>query len=403
MELFRVRSALASTAPGWHMRCVRAASVNAWANERPAPPDAPLLGRAAGRVRAAVDGAIHVARAELRRRANGGHTAPVDEEAREGPPHHAWEPERVARELGVDPAVGLDAAEAEARRLAHGPNALSGIEPRSAATIVAGQVLTVPNAILGASAGASALLGDVLEGAAIAAVVATNVAIGYFTEQRAEDLLDAWGELRVGRARVLRVAARRRSRPRWWCRGTSSCSPPGMPSPRTRGSSRPRILTADESTLTGESEPAEKSVEPVPEDAALADCDAMVYAGTVIASRPGARRGHRDGGGHGARRRPSRAGRRGRARGSAGAAARRARQAPRRPVDARRGGGGRARPPRRPARRRRCPERRGARRGGHPRGHPHGGHHGAGAGEPQAAPPGDLSSASSPPPRRSAR
>ncbi|WP_233561989.1 HAD-IC family P-type ATPase, partial [Sorangium cellulosum] len=49
-----------------------------------------------------------------------------------------------------------------------------------------------------------------------------------------------------------------------------------------------RDLAADESTLTGESEPAEKSAARVDAAAPLADRRSMVYAGTTIASGEGA-------------------------------------------------------------------------------------------------------------------
>jgi Ca2+-transporting ATPase len=253
----------------------------------PMGPEAPSFDRVAARVRAILGGARHTAEAELRRRANGGHTAPEDEEARSGPPFHAWEADRVARELGVDRRVGLDPAEVEARLLAYGPNVLAGIEPRSTASIVAGQVLTVPNAILGASAGAAVLLGDVLEAAAIAAVVGTNIAIGSFTEARAEELLNAWSELRVDRARVLRggrevVIPAARVVP-----GDVLVLAAGLAVAADGHVIAAEGLAADESTLTGESEPAEKQVEPVPESAGLADRADMVYAGTAIASGSG--------------------------------------------------------------------------------------------------------------------
>ncbi len=193
----------------------------------------------------------------------------------------------MARELGVDPATGLDPEQAEARRLLHGPNVLAGIEPRSTAAIVAGQVLTVPNAILAASAAASALLGDRLEAAAIVVVVGVNVAIGYFTEARAEELLNAWGELRVERARVLRGGREAEIPAAWLVPGDVLVLRAGQPVAADARVVASEGLAADESTLTGESEPAEKSPAAVPEDAPLADRDGMVYAGTVIASGNG--------------------------------------------------------------------------------------------------------------------
>jgi P-type Ca2+ transporter type 2C len=252
-----------------------------------AGPEAPSLGKVAARLRAGVAGLVRTSETELRRRANGGRTAPEDEAAPSLPAFHAWEAERVARELGVDPARGLDPEEAEARLQALGPNVLAGIEPRSAAAIVAGQALTVPNAILAASAGASALLGDVLEAAAIGAVVGTNVAVGYFTERRAEELLHAWGQLRVERARVLRGGRELRIPAARVVPGDVLVLGVGdglVADARVFAASD---LAADESTLTGESEPAEKRVEASPEDAGLPDRDGMVYAGTAIACGSG--------------------------------------------------------------------------------------------------------------------
>jgi P-type Ca2+ transporter type 2C len=245
------------------------------------------LRRAAGKLRAAFEGAIRTAEAELRRRSNGGHPAPSDEEPQRGAPYHAWEAGRTARELGVDPAAGLGRAEAEARRAVHGPNVLAGIEPRPAAAIVAGQVLTVPNAILAASAALSTLLGDRLEAAVIAAVVATNVGIGYFTEHRAEELLHAWGRMRVERARVLRDGREAGVPAAQVVPGDVLVLRPGDAVAADARLVEALDLAADESTLTGESEPADKCVEPVAEAASLADRDSMVYAGTVIASGSG--------------------------------------------------------------------------------------------------------------------
>ncbi len=241
----------------------------------------------AARIEEGLHGALRVAEVELRRRANGGRTAPEDVDVRIGPPFHAWEAPRVARELGVDPAIGLDPAEVEARRLAHGPNVLAGIEPRSAAAILAGQVLTVPNAILGAAAGASGLLGDVLEAAAVVAVVGINVAVGYFTESRAEELLDAWGDLRVERARVLRARGEQDVPAAAVVPGDVLVLRAGDAVAADARVVAAADLVADESTLTGESEPTERCVEPAPEDAPLAERDSMVYAGTLVAAGDG--------------------------------------------------------------------------------------------------------------------
>jgi Ca2+-transporting ATPase len=253
----------------------------------PAGAEPPSIGRAGARIRAATHALIQTAGAELRRRSNGGHAPVEDVEAQVDLAFHAREAAVVARELGVDPALGLPAHEAEARRVARGPKVLAGIEPRSAAAIVAGQVLTVPNAILATSAGASVLLGDRLEAAAIVVVVGINVAIGYFTEARAEELLNAWGELRVERARVLRAGREVEIPAARVVPGDVLALRAGDAVAADARVIQADELSADESTLTGESEPAEKDVDPSPEDAVVADRDGMVHAGTVIASGSG--------------------------------------------------------------------------------------------------------------------
>ncbi|APR79513.1 Lead, cadmium, zinc and mercury transporting ATPase [Minicystis rosea] len=201
---------------------------------------------------------------------------------------HALDAADVAAELAVDPAVGLSATEAEQRARTQGRNVLAGIEPRSAVAIVAGQVFTVPTAVLGAASGLSLLLGDVLEAVAISAVVGSNVAIGYFTEQRAEELLHAWGELRAERARVLRGGREITIDAADVVPGDVLVLRAGEAVAADARVLRASELSADESTLTGESEPAEKTLDAVPDGATVADRSCMVFAGTVIAGGTGA-------------------------------------------------------------------------------------------------------------------
>jgi Ca2+-transporting ATPase len=255
-----------------------------------ADPDA----RAAPTVRGVIEGlrerasaAKEIVRREVRRREGGGDAIEVREKDEDEVRFHALGAEEVARALEVNPALGLDAVVAEARRLEHGENVLAGIEPRSSLAIVAGQALTVPTAILAGAAWMSAMLGDVAEALAVGGVVGINVAIGYFTERRAEELLHAWGELRVEHARVLRGGQ--------IARIPAAQVVPGDVLVLTAGdavAADARVieeddLACDESTLTGESEPADKTVASVPEDAPVADRDDMVFAGTVVAQGRG--------------------------------------------------------------------------------------------------------------------
>jgi Ca2+-transporting ATPase len=278
----RTGRVLVRLAPGTSAEDARAIAA---AEGDPAGPAAPsvrgLLRRTA---RAAVNGARAVL-SEIRQ-ANGG--APVEPVAPR-PEHapHAQEADEVAADLDVDPDVGLGDAEAERRLRERGRNILSGIAPRTALAIVADQTLTVPTAILAAAAAGSVLLGDVLEAVAIAGVVSSNVAIGYFTESRAEELLHAWGELRAERARVLRDGRERTIPAASVAPGDVLVLRAGDAVAADARVVRAAELAADESTLTGESEPSEKSAEPAPEGALVADRSSMVFAGTVIAAGEG--------------------------------------------------------------------------------------------------------------------
>ena len=200
-------------------------------------------------------------------------------------PWHAESIEDVIAAFDTSPTEGLSPIKAAAELRRVGPNVLTGIPRRTNWQILAGQIFTVPTALLGGAMGLSLLLGDVLEASAILFVVGTNVAIGYFTEARAEELLHAFRELRADQATVVRGGREMRV--------DASELVPGDLIVLRQGQLIPadaRLIevsdefATDESTLTGESTPVEKSVETVPKDTPLADRVGMVYAATSVAT-----------------------------------------------------------------------------------------------------------------------
>lgn len=202
----------------------------------------------------------------------------------ETPHWHALPVEAVLQAFEANNDKGL--AEQDAVRIARrvGPNVLAGVEVRSSLEILAGQVFTIPTAVLAGAAGLSVLLGDMLEAGAILFVVGSNVAVGYYTESRAEELLDAWGAFRVEWARVLRNGMVTTIAAKDVVPGDILCVRAGDAVVADARIVWANDVTVDESTLTGESEPAEKSAVEVMADAPLADRDDMVYAGTSIAT-----------------------------------------------------------------------------------------------------------------------
>ncbi|WP_437613939.1 cation-transporting P-type ATPase [Sorangium sp. So ce834] len=202
---------------------------------------------------------------------------------------HAEDASEVARALGVDPAAGLTAAEALRRLREVGPNELAGVASRSSLEILAAQLFTVPTALLLGAAGLSLALGDLVDAGAVLLVVGANAAIGTYTESRAEELLHAWGALRVGWARAVRDGRELRLAASEIVPGDVLALRAGEPvAADARVVVAAGDLAVDESTLTGESEPVEKGAAKVDAGAPLAERRGMVYAGTTVASGEGA-------------------------------------------------------------------------------------------------------------------
>ncbi|WP_437489932.1 cation-transporting P-type ATPase [Sorangium sp. So ce1014] len=205
-------------------------------------------------------------------------------------PHraHAEDVSEVARALGVDLTAGLGADEAQRRLRDVGPNELAGVATRSSIEILAEQIFTVPTALLLGAAGLSLALGDVVDAGAVLLVVGANAVIGTYTESRAEELLHAWGDLRVGWARVVRDGREQRLAASEIVPGDVLALRADEPVAADARVVASRDLTVDESTLTGESEPVEKGPAKVDAGAPLAERRGMVYAGTTVASGEGA-------------------------------------------------------------------------------------------------------------------
>ncbi|WP_437602181.1 cation-translocating P-type ATPase [Sorangium sp. So ce590] len=204
-------------------------------------------------------------------------------------PHraHAEDVGEVARALDVEPTAGLGADEAQRRLRDVGPNELAGVASRSSIEILAEQIFTVPTALLLGAAGLSLALGDVVDAGAVLLVVGANAAIGTYTESRAEELLHAWGDLRVGWARVVRDGREQRLAASEIVPGDVLALRADEPVAADARVVASRELAVDESTLTGESEPVDKGPAKVDAGAPLAERRGMVYAGTTVASGEG--------------------------------------------------------------------------------------------------------------------
>lgn len=115
----------------------------------------------------------------------------------------------VLAELGVEARQGLPFEEVRARLVRFGPNALAAARPRSAWTILVAQLESIIMALLAAAAIVSLFFGDLIDFLAIAAVLAINVGIGFFSELRATRSMEALRRLGSVKARVRRGGTER--------------------------------------------------------------------------------------------------------------------------------------------------------------------------------------------------
>lgn len=204
---------------------------------------------------------------------------------------HERSAEEALRRLASGPN-GLSEAEAAARLGRFGPNQLLVGKPVSAWRIFLDQLRSVVVLLLFAAAAVALLIGDALEAGAIAAVLVINTVIGFWTELRARQAMEALQRLQVYEATVVRGSQRRRIDARALVPGDVLVLEAGASvAADARLLSETELIT-NEAPLTGESMPVEKAIEPVAlvnsdEEVPLAERYSMVYKGTLVAAGSG--------------------------------------------------------------------------------------------------------------------
>jgi len=183
---------------------------------------------------------------------------------------------------------GLSDAEANLRLEQFGPNTLRRTKKIQPLKIFLRQFSSFIIWVLLGAGSISVLLGELVDSAAIFAIVIINACIGFFQEYRAENALEALKKLTSPQARVRRNGETRVI--------DSSQIVPGDVIDLEAGDLIPadgRIyasseLSANEASLTGESVPVVKSAEALHEmSTPLADRSNMVFMGSAIAAGSG--------------------------------------------------------------------------------------------------------------------
>lgn len=201
-------------------------------------------------------------------------------------PWHAVSKEEVRQRVDAGPG-GLTEEQALERLEIFGKNELETKEERNILEHIIRQLRSPLIYLLAAAAVISLFIGHYLDASLIAVIVVLNTILGVVQEWRAERALAALREMSAPNAGVFRDGEKKVI--------PSSAVVPGdilLLESGDRVAADARVLEndgleADESTLTGESQPVPKESEEVDEDTPLADRSNMVWMSTVITNGNG--------------------------------------------------------------------------------------------------------------------
>jgi P-type Ca2+ transporter type 2C len=201
---------------------------------------------------------------------------------------HTLEARRVVEMLQVDPARGLSATEADARLQRFRQNVLSAVERRSGLAMFVDQFKELPVALLAGSTVLSMLTGGVADGVVILGVIVINGVIGYITENTAERTIASLTKDDAPEVDVIREGEALRISRENMVPGDLFILRPGSVVPADGRVVRACDLTIDESALTGESMPVNKSVAAIADpELPLGERTNMVYRGTLVTGGSG--------------------------------------------------------------------------------------------------------------------
>ena len=205
------------------------------------------------------------------------------------PAWHSLPIDEVVGRLATDARQGLPAGEAARRLAEHGPNRLE--EPAAVAwwRLLLAQFRELLIWILIVAAIIAGAVGDWADTAAIVAIVLVNAVIGFLQEDRAQRALTALRAMSAPLARVVRDGLPSSIPAEDLVIGDRIEIEAGDHVPADVRLVEAFFLSTQESSLTGESLPAEKRVaDAQPVDTPLGDRHSLLHAGTVVAAGRGA-------------------------------------------------------------------------------------------------------------------
>jgi P-type Ca2+ transporter type 2C len=183
---------------------------------------------------------------------------------------------------------GLTEESAEAKRKSEGPNELQEKKRKTPLTIFLNQFKDFMIVVLLAAAIVAGIAGDITDTIIIAVIVFLNAVVGFFQENKAEKAMEALKKISALQATVFRVGKSQLIPASELVVGDIVMLEAGNVVPADLRLIEAFALRINESALTGESVPAEKSEKAMEEsDLSIGDRLNMAYKSTLIANGRG--------------------------------------------------------------------------------------------------------------------
>jgi calcium-translocating P-type ATPase len=199
-------------------------------------------------------------------------------------PWHALAVDEVLKRLTTSTGKGLDGGEASTRLQRYGPNRLPEGKKRGPFMRFISQFNNILVYVLLGAGFIKLMLNLWVDAGIIFAVVILNALLGFIQEGKAEKALDSIRNMLSAEARTLRGGETRMIPAEQLVPGDIVLLESGDKVPADLRLADAKNLRTEEAALTGESVPADKSIDPVPEKATVGDRDSMAFSGTMVVS-----------------------------------------------------------------------------------------------------------------------
>jgi magnesium-transporting ATPase (P-type) len=197
---------------------------------------------------------------------------------------HALAAQEVVKRLATSTSTGLDANEALRRLQTFGPNRLPEGKRRGPLMRFFSQLNNVLVYVLLGAGFVKLMLNIWVDAAIIIGVVLLNALLGFIQEGRAEKALDSIRNMLSAESRTLRGGETRMIAAEHLVPGDVVLLESGDKVPADLRLVDAKNFRTEEAALTGESVPADKSIDPVAVTATVGDRENMAFSGTMVVS-----------------------------------------------------------------------------------------------------------------------